>query len=105
MSFLGFAADTVRSDLMSYYSDAHKDAYGFRPRYAYDGQAEMPLSELFDECDAIERAVIRSIEEDRVRALRDRLQRKLDKSAERAARQAAFAPLPGVSLRELVNFS
>lgn len=54
-----------RQSLISYISDAHKDAYGFRPRgNNYD---EWSMEALEAEADRMSEAVTRAIEEDRVR--------------------------------------
>jgi len=49
-----------RNDLLSYISDAHKDAYGFRPRGM--GYNEMSLAELEAEADRLSDAVCDAIE-------------------------------------------
>jgi urocanate hydratase len=54
-----------RESLISYISDAHKDAYGFRPRgYNY---SEWSMEDLQEEADRMSEAVSRAIEEERVR--------------------------------------
>lgn len=50
----------VRSErevLLSYISDAHKDAYGFRPSNRYAEYAAMSLDELHAEADRLGAAV------------------------------------------------
>jgi len=56
---------TSREDLISYISDAHKDAYGTRPRH-FDF-ASMSLAELEALADRMEDAVVVAIEEERAR--------------------------------------
>ena len=56
--------ETVRrEDLLSYISDAHKDAYGFRP--SYWNLSETSTDELEAIADRMNAAVERRIEEDR----------------------------------------
>lgn len=58
--------DYKRHSLISYISDGHKDAYGFRPRgYNY---SEWTLDELTEEADRISEAVAKAIEEDEILA-------------------------------------
>ena len=53
-----------RQSLISYISDAHKDAYGFRPRgYNY---AEWSIADLEAEADRLSEAVTRAIEAEKV---------------------------------------
>ena len=53
-------AEYERQDLISYISDAHKDAYGFRPRgFNY---AEWSMADLEAEADRLSEAVTRAIE-------------------------------------------
>ena len=53
-----------RQSLISYISDAHKDAYGFRPRgYNY---AEWTIADLEAEADRLSEAVTRAIEAEEV---------------------------------------
>ena len=53
-----------RQSLISYISDAHKDAYGFRPRgYNY---AEWSIADLEAEADRLSEAVTRAIEAEEV---------------------------------------
>ena len=54
-------AEYERQDLISYISDAHKDAYGFRPRgYNY---AEWSIAQLEAEADRLSDAVTNAIRE------------------------------------------
>lgn len=59
-----------RDDLSSFISDAHKDAYGFRPRHY--NMAEMPMAELEALADDMVCAVARAVaeENDREAAVR-----------------------------------
>ena len=53
-----------RQSLISYISDAHKDAYGFRPRdYNY---AEWTMAQLEEEADRLSEAVTRAIEAEKI---------------------------------------
>ena len=53
-----------RQSLISYISDAHKDAYGFRPRgFNY---AEWSIADLEDEADRLSVAVTKAIEAEKV---------------------------------------
>jgi hypothetical protein len=57
-----------RDSLISYISDAHKDAYGFRPRgYNYEGWT---LEQLQEEADRMSEAVARAIQEEQERDAR-----------------------------------
>ncbi len=57
-------AEYERQSLISYISDAHKDAYGFRPRgYNY---AEWTVAQLEEEADRLSEAVTRAIEAEEV---------------------------------------
>ncbi|MCP4831738.1 MAG: hypothetical protein GY886_05940 [Gammaproteobacteria bacterium] len=57
-------AEYERQSLISYISDAHKDAYGFRPRgYNY---AEWSIADLEAEADRLSEAVTRAIEAEEV---------------------------------------
>lgn len=51
-----------RDSLLSYISDAHKDAYGFRPRGM--GYNELSIEELEAEADRLSEAVCSAIEEE-----------------------------------------
>lgn len=58
-----------RESLISYISDAHKDAYGFRPRGYYDYDS-MTMSELEAVADQLSEAVTCAIEEEKAREAR-----------------------------------
>jgi hypothetical protein len=53
----------IRSDLISYISDAHKDAYGFRPTY-WDLSSK-PVDELHEIADRMSDAVCDAIDQER----------------------------------------
>lgn len=58
-----------RYELMSYISDAHKDAYGFRPRgYNF---AEWSIAQLEEEADRLSDVVVATIEQDKIREQQD----------------------------------
>jgi hypothetical protein len=67
----------VRDDLHSYISDAHKDAYGFRPRGIYDIQG-MSIPQLEALCSELSDAVGETI--DRERAEQDHCRTVFEKS-------------------------
>lgn len=52
---------SARQEILSYISDAHKDAYGFRPRGLYAGYN---LKELYAEADRLSDAVGEAIKEE-----------------------------------------
>lgn len=54
------AKRTEREELLSYISDAHKDAYGFRPRGIYN---ELTIEQLRVEADRLSEAVADAIRE------------------------------------------
>ena len=53
-----------RDALLTYISDAHKDAYGFRPRGNWERYSEMSIEELHAEADKLSVAVADAIEEE-----------------------------------------
>jgi len=63
-----FAEMSERDTLLSYLSDAHKDAYGFRPTSSsWEAYNVMSLEELHAEADRLSERVADSIEEDEQR--------------------------------------
>lgn len=59
------ATQNLIDSLINYISDAHKDAYGFRPRST--NYADWSIEALQEEADRLSEAVDRAIQEDRVR--------------------------------------
>lgn len=58
-----------KDSLIQYISDAHKDAYGFRPRgHNYD---DWSIEQLEKECDRLEVAVQHAFEEEKIQSNRN----------------------------------
>lgn len=53
---------SVRDSLLAYISDAHKDAYGFRPSSSWERYKEMSIEDLRKEADHLSEAVGEAID-------------------------------------------
>ena len=57
-----------KRDLLSYISDTYKSVYGFRPRWGSEWLNNATLKDLREEAADLEAAVLRDIEDEKVRA-------------------------------------
>ena len=57
-----------KQDLLSYISDTYKSVYGFRPRWGSEWLNNATLKDLREEAADLEAAVLRDIEDEKVRA-------------------------------------
>ena len=57
-----------KQDLLTYINDTHKAVYGYRPRFDRDWVTDVSLDDLRKDAADLEAAVLRDIEDEKVRA-------------------------------------